>query len=170
MTDFEGLLKSLADGGVNFILIDGVAATVHGGARLTEDVDVVYQRSEENIKRLAKAVIRLNPYLRGAPAGLPFQWDKETIERGLNFTLSTNLGSLDLLGKIIDGGCYDDLLPHTFELELFSIRCRCLNLQQLIHVKRAAGRPKDLEAIAELEALQDETDSLHDRERTRNYD
>ena len=170
MTDFEGLLKSLADGRVNFILIDGVAATVHGAARFTEDVGVVHQRSEENIKRLAKAVIRLNPYLRGSPAELPFQWDKETIERGLNFTLSTDLGALDLLGEIIDGGCYDDLLLHTFELELFGIRCRCLNLQQLIHVKLATVRSDDLEAIAELKALQGETDSLHDRERTRNHD
>ena len=158
MTDFEGLLRVLSAGDVKFILIGGVAATAHGSARLTEDIDVVYERTPENIARLAESVAKLNPYLRGAPAGLPFCWDKETIERGLNFTLKTDLGSLDLFGEITGGGGYDDLLPNTIELDLYGIKCRCINIRHLIRVKRAAGRPKDLDAIAELEALRDETD------------
>src|SRR3989338_7967143 len=82
MTDFEGLLKVLGDGGVEFILVGGVAATAHGSARLTEDIDVVYSRTPENIARLASALRPCSPYLRGAPPGLPFQWDAETIRRG----------------------------------------------------------------------------------------
>ncbi len=72
---------------------------------------------------------------------------------GLNFTLSTSLGELDLLGEIAGGGGFDALRTHARELELLGHRILCLDLETLIHVKRAAGRPKDLEAIAELELL-----------------
>jgi predicted nucleotidyltransferase len=87
---------------------------------------------------------------------LPFQWSEATLRMGLNFTLATNLGDLDLLGEVTGGGRYEDLLEHTIEVEIFGIRCRCLDLEALIRVKRAAGRPKDLEAIAELEAIREE--------------
>jgi hypothetical protein len=74
----------------------------------------------------------------------------------LNFTLTTNLGALDLLGEITSGGPYEDLLPDTCELSLFGLTIRCLALKRLIEVKRAVGRPRDLDAIAELEALLEE--------------
>jgi hypothetical protein len=74
----------------------------------------------------------------------------------LNFTLSTSLGALDLFGEIAGGGSYEDLLGDTLTVSLFGHDCRCLSLDRLIKVKRAAGRPKDLEAIAELEALREE--------------
>ncbi len=157
MTDYRGLLTSLVGGGVDFILVGGVAAVVHGSARLTQDLDVVYSREAGNIHRLAEAVRPSSPYLRGAPAGLPFRWDEETLRRGLNFTLTTSLGSLDLLGEIAGGGSYEDLLPFTVELTIFGQVCRCLSLEKLIEVKRAAGRPRDLEAVAELEALREES-------------
>jgi hypothetical protein len=76
--------------------------------------------------------------------------------RGLNFTLATSLGDLDLFGELIGGGTYEALAPHCELVSLFGFECRCLGLDRLIAVKRAAGRPKDLEAIAELEALRDE--------------
>ena len=156
MTDFEKLLRTLSDGSVEFILIGGVAATAHGSARLTQDLDVVYRRTSENIDTLCDTIGKLNPYLRDAPPGLPFLWDRITVERGLNFTLTTDFGALDLLGEITGGGDYDDLLQHTVLLTIFGIKCRCLNLEHLIRVKRATGRPKDLEAVAELEALLEE--------------
>ena len=71
----------------------------------------------------------------------------------MNFTLTTSLGPLDLLGEIIGGGGYDELISGTIEAALFGRRCKVLDLRSLIRTKRAAGRPKDLEAIAELEAL-----------------
>lgn len=94
--------------------------------------------------------------MRGAPQGLPFRLDAETLERGLNFTLTTTLGPIDLLGEIAGGGGYGDLLPYSETIDVFGVTCLCLALPRLIEVKRAAGRPKDLEAIAELEAILDE--------------
>jgi predicted nucleotidyltransferase len=79
-----------------------------------------------------------------------------TLRDGLNFTLTTTIGDIDLLGDIVGSGGYDDLVDRTIVLEVFGIRCRCLDLERLIEVKRAAGRPKDLEVIAELEAILEE--------------
>ena len=93
---------------------------------------------------------------RGAPPGLPFRWDVATLERGLNFTLTTEIGDLDLLGEIAGGGTYDNLLADSVSIQVFGIECRCLGLARLIQVKRAAGRVKDLEALAELEVLLEE--------------
>lgn len=157
MTDFRAILQTLCDGGVEFILVGGLAATAHGSARLTADVDAVYRRSPENVHRLVLAIAPHQPYLRGAPRGLPFRWDAATIQRGLNFTLTTDVGDLDLLGEIVGGGRYEDLLPHTVAITVFGLDCHCLDLEWLIRVKRAAGRPKDLEALAELETILAET-------------
>ncbi len=156
MTDFPTLLRLFSQHDVEYIIVGGMAATAHGSARLTQDLDLVYQRTPENIARLVAALSSHSPYLRGAPPGLPFRFDGATVQRGLNFTLTTSLGDLDLLGEITGGGGYDDLLPDTVRLQLFGIECLCLGLARLIHVKRAAGRPKDLEAIAELEAILEE--------------
>ncbi len=155
-TDFEGLLRALCHAGVEFILVGGVAAKAHGSARLTVDLDVVYSRSDDNLRRLISALAPLEPYLRGAPAGLPFRLDFETMHRGLNFTLRTRRGDLDLLGELVGGGGYEALLPHSREIEILGLRCRCLELDKLIEVKRAAGRPRDYEAVAELEAIREE--------------
>lgn len=155
MTDLGRLLQALVDSGVEFIVVGGVAAAAHGSSRLTLDLDVVYARTPENVRRLAGALATHAPYPRGAPKGLPFTWDERTIHRGLNFTLTTALGDIDLLGEITGGGGYDSLLPHTIAIDLFGRSCRCLDIDWLIRVKRAAGRPRDFEAIAELEALRD---------------
>ena len=155
MTDFKALLEALADAGVEFVLVGGLAAIAHGSARLTQDVDIVYARTEENLERLVGALAPLQPYLRGAPPGLPFKWDAATLRHGLNFTLETTAGDIDLLGEITGGGRYEDLLAHSIELMLFHRPALCLDLEKLIETKRAAGRPKDLEAIAELEALRE---------------
>jgi len=154
--DLARLLGALAAADVDFILVGGVAGTVHGAARATYDIDVVYSRAPTNIDRLVAALSPLRPYLRGAPPGLPFRFDVATVIRGLNFTLSTSLGDLDLFGEIIGGGHHEDLLSDTVAVSVFGFTCRCLTLERLIHVKRAAGRPKDFEAIAELEALLEE--------------
>ena len=159
MTDFEGLLRALAEAGVEFILVGGLAARAHGVARSTQDVHVVYKRDEANLERLVRALAPLEPYLRGAPQGLPFRFDLATLRSGLNFTLVTTKGAIDLLGEVTGGGRYEDLLPRTQVLELFGFDCRLLDVDGLIATKRAAGRPKDLEAIAELEALREESGS-----------
>ena len=159
MNAYRELLRTLVDGGVEFVVVGGVAATVHGSARFTADVDVVYRRTPRNIRALASALAPLSPYLRGAPPGLPFVFDEGTIERGLNFTLTTSLGAIDVLGEVVGAGGYDGLEAHTQVMSVLGVECRCVDLEMLIHLKRAAGRPKDLEAIAELEALREERDT-----------
>jgi hypothetical protein len=156
--DYAKALTVLSRGGVEFILVDGAEATAHGSVRLTQDLDVVYRRDDANLQRLAEALAPNQPYLRGAPPGLPFHLDLSTLRQGLNFTLTTSLGDIDLLGEITGSGTYDDLVETSLWLELFGIRCRCIGLETLIRAKRAAGRPTDLEAIAELEAIRRLTD------------
>ena len=153
ITDYAKVLRVLSDAGVEFVLIGGVAANLHGSARATFDVDVVYSRKRTNLAKVVEALGPYNPYLRGAPPGLPFQFDLATVRNGLNFTLSTGLGDVDLLGEVAGGGNYEQLLSHSVEIDAFGIRCRCVTLERLIQLKRAAGRPKDLESIAELQLL-----------------
>lgn len=155
--DFSALLRVLLDEAVEFILVGGVAGALHGAARATYDVDVVYRRSTDNLSRLVAALAPYHPYLRGAPAGLPFSFDVDTLRHGLNFTLTTSLGDLDLLGEVTGGGRYEALLAHSESIPLLGTTCQCVTLEGLIRLKRAAGRPKDLEAIAELEALRTES-------------
>lgn len=162
MTDFEGLLKILNDGGVKYILIGGMAAIAHGAARVTYDLDVVYERSPQNLLRVAETLAPLRPRLRGAPPDISFRWDAETLERGLNFTLSTTLGDIDLIGEAAGGGTYTNLVQHTLSVEIEGMSCLCVNLEQLIDLKKAAGRKKDREAIAELEAIKQELDRSSD--------
>lgn len=156
MNDFERILNALRSGEVAFVIIGGVAATVHGSARLTSDIDIVYQRSRQNIERLVNALSPLKPYLRGAPPGLPFKFDVETVRRGLNFTLTTEAGPLDVLGEVTGVGDYDAVLSVSELVSLYGATYRCINLNALIVSKRAAGRLKDLEAVAELELIRDE--------------
>ncbi len=129
---------------------------MHGSVRLTRDIDIVYARTGDNIERLVDALAPHAPYLRGAPPGLPFQWERDTLLRGLNFTLTTRLGDLDLFGDLTGGGGFVELRNHASAIRIFDRDVLCLDIEWLIRVKRAAGRPKDLEAVAELEALLDE--------------
>jgi hypothetical protein len=154
--NFSALLPLLVQNEVRFIVIGGGAAIAHGLARATYDVDVVYARDTDNVRKLVGALRPHHPYLRGAPAGLPFRWDELTLLSGLNFTLITDLGDLDILGEVAGGGGYDQLLPFTEELTVFGVQCRFVTLEKLIQLKRAAGRAKDLEVIAELQALLEE--------------
>ena len=156
MTDFEGLIRRLGSAEVRFVLIGGFAGTVLGSPRTTVDLDIVYARDDENLARLAGTLEALAPRLRGAPDGLPFVLDVATLARGLNFTLTTTLGDLDLLGEVVGGGTYEELLPHTRRLRVFDTEMAVVTLSQLIRLKRAAGRPRDLAALAELEALLEE--------------
>ena len=157
-SDLAQIIPPMVAAQIDFILIGGKAAILHGSARVTFDTDVVYERSKVNLERIVNFLAPHHPYLRGAPPGLPFTLDLPALRNGLNFTLTTALGDLDLLGEVVGGGGYRDLLPHTFEVEAFGVKFKCVDLPTLIKLKRAAGRPKDLESIAELEALREERD------------
>ena len=157
VTRFGELLSRFARGGVEFILVGGVAASIHGSSRATFDLDLVYARSDENLSRVVNALAPLNPYLRGAPAGLPFQFDFKTLRNGLNFTLTTSLGDVDLFGEVAGGGNYRDLFPESIELLLGDdVSIRVVGLDGLIRLKNAAGRARDLEVVAELLRIKEE--------------
>jgi predicted nucleotidyltransferase len=153
---FKSLLEILTQADVQFILIGGVAANLHGSARATFDIDIVYARSQKNLAAIASALSPLTPYLRGAPPGLPFRLDETTLASGLNFTLSTAMGDLDLFGEVAGGGTYENLLAKSMWTEIDDLRIRCATLDQLIFLKNAAGRPKDFESVAELLAIKEE--------------
>lgn len=152
-TQLEALVRLLADGDVDFVVVGGLAAVVHGSAYVTHDVDVCYGRSATNVDRLCGALARAHPTLRGAPQGLPFRLDPPTVAAGLNFTLDTDLGALDILGEVQGLGAYPQVAEHSETVDLFGRSVRVLTLEALIRAKRAAGRRKDLLLIPELEAL-----------------
>lgn len=156
MIALERLLAALDREGVRYIVIGGMAARAHGSSRVTQDIDLVYARSDEDIRRMVRALKPFDPYLRGVPDGLPFEWSERTLRGGLNFSLTTAVGDVDLFGEVLGGGDYGALEPHTIQAMVFGHRTLFLNIDWLIRVKRAAGRPKDLETIAELELLREE--------------
>lgn len=110
-------------GGVDYIIVGGVAAGIHGALRTTLDLDIVYARDPANVDRLVAALEPFQPYLRGAPSGLPFRFDAETVFRGLNFTLTTSLGDLDLIGEITGGGGYKALKSSSEVVALEGFQC-----------------------------------------------
>jgi hypothetical protein len=157
MTEFQKLILLLDEFEIEYILIGGLAASVHGSARFTSDIDILYKRNKENIVKIVSALKNIKPYLRGAPKGLPFLLDEKTLEAGLNFTLTTELGYLDLFAEI-PGGKYDEVIQETFLVDVFEKKIICVNLKELIRLKKASGRPKDFEAIAELELILENKD------------
>jgi hypothetical protein len=147
------LIQRLADSGMEFVLIGGLAMRAHGSAHITEDVDVCYSRTKENIKRLADAMASLHPYMRGAPAGLPFHFDAATIEAGLNFTLTSDFGEVDFLGEVSGLGNYEKVVVHSQEMILYDRKIRVLTLEGLLIAKKTAARRMDQGHILELEEL-----------------
>ena len=121
---------------------------------LTNDLDVCYSRDAPNLERLAGALQSVHARLRNAPEGVPFILDAETLKRGLNFTFTTEIGDLDLLGEVRGVGNYAEVLSNSITVELFGYRFQVIDINRLIIAKRAAGRPKDLIALPELEAIQ----------------
>jgi hypothetical protein len=155
MINFEATLKVLAEHSVVFVLVDGYAATLHGSAYLTRDLDICYERTPENMQRLAAALAPYHPRLRGAPQGLPFLFDLQTLSNGMNFTLETDLGDIDLLGHLSGLGEFSSVARDAVSMPLFGGEYRVASLDALIRSKKAAGRSKDLNALPELEALKE---------------
>ncbi len=151
--DPQPLLRILADGHVEFVLIGGLAMVARGSNYVTKDLDVCYERSSANVVALANTLAPIHPYLRGAPPGLPFRFDPATILAGLNFTLDTDLGQLDLLGEVSGVGGYAQALSQSTEEIVCGLRIRVLTIDGLIASKKAAGRLKDRNHVLELEEL-----------------
>jgi hypothetical protein len=155
MADFDApaILTQLTSCQVEFVLIGGLAMIAHGSAYVTKDLDICYARSEKNLTALVTALAPLHPYLRGAPPGLPFHLDLPTLQAGLNFTLTTERGDLDLLGEVSGLGRFENVVAVSEDRVLYGLSIRILSLEGLIAAKKAAGRIKDRNHILELEEL-----------------
>jgi hypothetical protein len=155
MKELPNILKVLYDAHVEFVVIGGAAMVLQGSAHVTNDVDFCYSRTPENIKRLAAAIGPYHPQLRGVPKGLPFRFDPRTISQGMNFTLETDLGDLDFLGEVTGLGSYEGVKASSDVLTIDAMQIHVLSYAGLIKSKKAAGRPKDLYVLPELEALEE---------------
>ena len=153
--DFDRAIQSLCDAKVEFVLLGGVCAILHGSANVTFDLDICFSRTRSNARRLAASLAPYHPRLRNLPEGLPFIWDEATIRNGTVFTLVTDLGEIDLLSEVAGVGGYDEAKANSVETEAFGRRFFMLNLKSLIRAKLAAGRTKDMNVVPELESLLD---------------
>jgi hypothetical protein len=149
------ILEALVRHDVDFVLIGGLAGTARGSAHVTYDVDVAYERSQPNLERLAGALAELGATLRGAPPDLPFVPDAETLAAGLNFTLHTKFGSLDILGEPAGAPRYAALKAGGSEEAAWGLTIRVASLDHLIAMKEAAGRDKDKLHASEYRTISD---------------
>ena len=151
--NLEKAFHALCDAGVDFVVIGGVAATLHGSAHVTFDLDICYSRANANLKRVTKALAPFQPRPRGFPNGLPFIWDEATLRNSSVLTLETAIGSIDLLTEVAGLGTYEEIRAQAKIADTFGRRIAVLDISSLIRAKRAAGRSKDLAIIPELEGL-----------------
>lgn len=156
--DPERLLTTLVAHDVRFVLIGGWAAKALGSPSVTADIDICYDRDPANLRKLAAALAELGPRLRGVTEKVPFVADERTLRAGDHFTLATNAGDLDLLGTPAGAPSFAELERAASSLELGDVRVRVASIEDLIAMKRAAGRPKDLVEIQILGALREEID------------
>jgi hypothetical protein len=150
---FETAVQTLSDGGVDFVIVGGLAATMHGSHTVTLDLDLCYSRTSVNLQRLVTALAPFHPRPRGLPVGLPFVWDEATLRNATVLTLDTDLGEIDLLAEVAGLGTFDDVKAHSISVEAFGRTIAILDLAGLIRAKRASGRGKDLSTLPELESL-----------------
>src|SRR5580700_1969995 len=155
---FKKAIQALCDAEVEFIVIGGLSANLHGSARVTFDVDLCYSRGTSNLKRLAAALAPFHPRPQGFPAELPFVWDETTLRNSTVLTLQTDLGEIDLLAEVAGLGGWDEVSARSVKIDAFERTISILDLPSLIQAKRAAGREKDLAALPELESLLEATE------------
>jgi hypothetical protein len=151
--DLLKITELFARNGVEYLVIGGQAAILHGSPQLTNDTDLCYRRTPENLERLARALNEIHPTLRGAPPDLPFILDARSLALGANFTINTDIGPLDLLGWVEPFGTYEELVGRAESYDLQSVRVAAIGLDDLIAVKKHIRRPKDQMALFQLEAI-----------------
>ena len=155
MTDLFKVAQLLSSAGVEFVIVGGIAIRSHGGNYITEDLDICYSRTAENLKRLADVLTPLNPRPRGFDEKLPFIFDWTTLRHGTNFTFRTDMGDVDLIGEVVGIGNYDDLAKQSITVDLDGFPTLILSIPGLIVAKETSGRPKDKAGLQVLYALRD---------------
>jgi len=153
--DSAAVIRVLHGRGVRFVLIGGIAGNLLGSTTFTHDLDICYARDAENLDALATALRDLEASLRGVDPGLPFKLDARTLRNGLNFTFNTRLGPFDCLGEAGGGFTYANLQPNAETVPLAEMTVEVASLDDLIRMKRATGRARDMAEVENLSALRD---------------
>jgi len=147
----RSMLRRLAVGGVDFVVIGGVAVILQAAPRLTKDLDICYAPERANLERLAAVLIELDAKLRGIDEDLPFLPDARALSQTQILTLATAEGGIDLLVDPAGSPGYAALRRRARKVELEGLAVRIASIEDLIAMKRAAGRPQDLVDLESLE-------------------
>jgi predicted nucleotidyltransferase len=158
--DINAILEELVRGGVEFLVIGGVAVGYHGHVRATKDVDVVPAPDPANLARLARTLERLDAEIEGAEEfeneELPDPLDPEALALGGNWVLRTRLGRLDVMQWIGDQALWEALSPAATDDEIAGLPIKMVSYEDLVELKEQAGRPEDLIDLQRLRQARDE--------------
>jgi len=155
--DFLLIFRTLSEHRVNFIVVGGVCAVLHGAPLATFDLDLVHSREPGNVERLMAALEELDAYYRGQ-GGRVIRPDASHLSSPGHQLLMTRAGPLDFLGLIGKGRGYEELLEHTVEANVSGgLKVRLLDLETLIKTKQEAAREKDKAVLALLRQTLEET-------------
>lgn len=146
----ERLLGPLVRGGVDLVVIGGIAVIAHGYVRATQDVDITYDPAPENLERLGAVLVELGARLRAVDEDLPFVPDARTLRRTGILTLTTTDGWLDLVADPPGAPRFRELRASAQVIDLDGLPVAIASVPHLVAMKRAAGRPRD---AADLDAL-----------------
>lgn len=150
------VVRTLDRHGVRYVVIGGVAARLLGSPSVTRDIDICYDRVPENLERLAAALRDLGVRLRGTDDDVPFVVDARTLAAGDHFTFASRAGDVDVLGTPAGIEAFDELDRRAVVFDLGDVTVHVASIDDLIAMKRAAGRPKDLIEVEILAAVRDE--------------
>ncbi len=153
MIDIEKAIGAMASNEVDFVIIGGVALSIHASAYVTFDIDFAYSRTKANLEKISNALAPFRPRPRGFPPELPFVWSASTLANGTAFTLETSIGDIDLFSEVKGLGDYASVLANSEPYELWGHSVNVLSVEGLIAAKAAAGREKDIPGLKHLEAL-----------------
>jgi len=148
--DLSAILEGLLEADIKFILVGGLAAVVQGAPVTTMEVEIVHNRSSENISRLIAFLKSIDATYR-RPDDKVIGPNEADISGMDHFLYTTRFGPLDVLSFIELGKTYEDLLEHTVEIEFRSHILRVLNLNALVEFKKASRDPKDKQRLIVLE-------------------
>jgi predicted nucleotidyltransferase len=149
----QALLRALVSHGVDFVVVGGIAVIAHGSARITRDLDICYATDTANLDVLGAALLDLGARRRGDPEEVPFVPDGRTLRRATILTLETNHGWIDLLATPSGAPPYAALRARAERVTFGGIAVLVASLDDLESMKRAAGRPRDLVDVEEIEVI-----------------